>query len=93
MPGSETPTGNEEIIAQLSEVQARYEAELMEKPHVIGVAIGVKQTDGQPTDELAIIVMVDEKVPHAQLSEDEIIPQEIEGFPVDVQKTGFFYAQ
>lgn len=93
MPGSETPTGNEQIIAELTDIQRRYEAELMNKPHVMGVAVGVKQTGGQMTGELALVVMVDEKIPAAQLSEDEMIPAEIEGHPVDVQKTGAFYAQ
>ncbi len=93
MPGSDTPTGNEYIIERLTEIQTRHEADLLTKPHVIGVAIGLKQQNGQPTEELAIVVMVDEKVPVAQLSDDERIPEHIEGYPVDVQQTGFFYAQ
>lgn len=93
MPGSETPTGNEEILAALTEIQRRYEDELMNKPHVIGIGIGIKQTGGQLTGELALIVMVDEKVPAARLDADEMIPPELEGYPVDVQVTGAFYAQ
>ncbi|MEE4185019.1 MAG: hypothetical protein V2J12_04565 [Gammaproteobacteria bacterium] len=93
MPGSDTPTGNENTIERLQDIQQRYEAELMSRPHVVGVAIGIKQTRGQVTNELALIVMVDEKIPTAQLSEEEQIPSEIEGMPVDVQQTGAFYAQ
>lgn len=75
---------------RISYVQAKYIDELMNKPHVIGVAVGMKQTDGETTKIPALVVMVDEKVPLDTLAEDERIPSELEGVPVDVQAMGTF---
>jgi hypothetical protein len=74
-------------------VQAKYEAELMSKAHVQGVAIGLAKKHGQYTGEIALVVMVDQKVPASTLSPDDIIPSELDGVPVDVQETGMFVAQ
>lgn len=75
-------------IAHATDIQNRYADMLLSKPHVVGVAVGFAQQAGQPTRTIALIVMVDEKLPAAQLSEDELIPPEIEGVRVDVQSMG-----
>lgn len=73
---------------RISTIQARYSAMLMNKPHVIGTAIGYQQKDGQSTGVPALVVLVDQKVPADQLSPDDLIPKELEGVPVDVQSVG-----
>ncbi|MEL6309438.1 MAG: hypothetical protein AAFN11_09340 [Chloroflexota bacterium] len=73
---------------RLSEVQAQYVDELMAKANVVGVGIGLAKEGDEFTDELAIVVMVEQKLPVAQLAEEDIIPSELEGFRVDVQETG-----
>lgn len=93
MPGSDTPTGQEAELERMKELQSRYEPVLLAKPHVVGVAIGVRQRAGRYTGELALVVMVDQKLPQAQLSPEERVPAEIEGVPVDVQSMGPFTAQ
>ena len=40
------------------------------------------------TDEDAIIVGVEEKVPEEELDKDQIVPKEIEGHPTDCQEVG-----
>lgn len=79
-------------IAHATEVQARYADLLLSKPHVVGVGVGFRQREGQPTREVALVVMVDEKLPAAQLAEDELLPGELDGVRVDVQETGGFSA-
>jgi len=69
-------------------VKRTYQAELMGKANVVGVGVGLRQQGGIPTGELAIVVMVRQKVPRAQLASADVIPTEIEGMPVDVQEVG-----
>jgi len=59
--------------------------EILEKiPNVVAVGIGLKETDGEFTDEIAFRVFVTEKKPKNELKKHEIIPKEIEGHKTDV---------
>lgn len=82
--------------AQIDRAQAvkeAYQGMLMAKPNVVGVGVGLRYTAGQPTDEVALVVMVSEKVPEAQLALEDRIPAKIEGVPVDVKEVGKIEAQ
>ena len=78
---------------KISDIQVRYVDELMEKENVVGVGIGLAKVDGEYTDELALVVLVEKKVPLEELAEADIITAEIEGVRVDVQETGPLEAQ
>lgn len=86
-------SSNDELMAQISEVQAEYAEALMQKANVVGVGIGLRQRRGEYTDEICLVVMVSEKVPMAQLDAEDQIPMELDGIPVDVQATGEFMAE
>jgi hypothetical protein len=86
------PTLSEEQIEALTAVQIKHMDTLMSYPNVVGVGIGFARKDDQPTNEPAIIVMVNEKLPVAQLDEHELLPREVDGVRVDVQETGGFFA-
>lgn len=73
---------------RIAEVQVKYVDELMEKAHVVGVGIGLAKVDDEYTDEMALVVLVDEKVPLEELDEEDQIPSELDGVRVDVQETG-----
>ncbi len=75
-------------LDQLRTVKSAHEAALMHKPHVVGVGIGLRQIGGQMTGEPAIVVSVDRKLARDELNDDDLIPSELEGFPVDVQVIG-----
>ena len=75
---------------KISDVQATHADELMNLPHVVGLGIGYKQVKGEMTDQMALVVMVDEKVPLAQLQVNERVPKQLDGVPLDVQQTGVF---
>lgn len=79
-------------IRRATEVQARYADDLMRKPHVVGVAVGYASRGGARTPEIGVVVMVDQKVPTAQLAPEDVIPGELDGVRVDVQETGVFSA-
>lgn len=76
-----------------AEVQARYTDELMRKAHVQGTAIGLAKVGGKYTDQIALVVLVDKKVPISALDAKDVIPQELEGIRVDVQEVGILQAQ
>jgi len=73
---------------QAAGVRNRYEEELRKKANVLGVGVGMKMREGKPTGEVAIVVLVKEKVPSDQLMPDDVVPDEIEGIPVDVHVIG-----
>ena len=66
----------------------RHQAELMSKANVVGVGVGFEQKGGQKTDTVAVVVMVRRKLPLAQLAPRDVVPEELEGVPVDVQEVG-----
>lgn len=71
-------------------IKQAHESELLTKPNVVGVGVGFRQTSGKPTRDVAIVVMVKVKLPASELLPQEILPEEIEGIPVDVQAVGEF---
>lgn len=83
---------NNKRMQEISDVQARHIDELMAYPHVVGVGIGMRQQGGEYTDEMCLVVMVDEKLPVAQLADEDVLPEAIEGVTIDVQETGNFTA-
>lgn len=75
-------------IQQILAVKEAHEAELMAKANVVGVGIGFRQQRQTRSDEVVLVVMVEKKLPRAQLAPEDIIPGVIEGVPVDVQESG-----
>ena len=70
-----------------AEVMARHESALMRKANVVAIA------EGQNRGETTIVVYVARKVPREQLAEDDLLPPELEGIPVDVVESGPIEAQ
>lgn len=69
-------------------VKRLYTDQLMSKANVVGVGVGFTKRGGVPTDQVGLVVMVERKLPSAQLDASDLIPSEIEGVPVDVQEIG-----
>ena len=82
------PSDTESAYQRALAVKSIHEHELMGKPNVVGVGVGLRQKDDILTDIVAIIVMVSRKITTAQLDPESMIPPEIEGVPVDVQEVG-----
>ena len=60
--------------------------------NVVGVGIGEKVTDGGLEGVLAVKFFVRTKYPKDQLSKNDLLPETIDGLPVDVEETGTFRA-
>jgi hypothetical protein len=69
-------------------VKAKYEAELLRKRNVVGVGIGLRQRDGEWTEEMVLTVMVRRKWPWRALRAQDRIPDQLDGVPVDVRAVG-----
>ena len=63
---------------------------LLGMANVVGVGVGYR---GDARQELALVVMVKQKLPRAQLRVEDLLPQEIEGIPVEVRVVGELGAQ
>lgn len=74
---------------ELHELKNRVKSQLFAIPGVFGVAVGVKEVDGQLTDQIGIKVYVKEKKPVEDITSEEMIPSEVEGIPVDVVQRKF----
>lgn len=61
---------------------------LLEQPNVVGLGIGYKWENGEQTDTLSVITMVEKKKPVAALLIGELIPPQIKGVQTDVQEVG-----
>jgi hypothetical protein len=81
-------TMSEEEMARIRAVKDAHTEELMAKANVVGVGIGLRSCGGQLTGQPAIIVSVTHKVPRSDLAEQDILPSELDGVPVDVQAIG-----
>ncbi len=77
---------------RITAVQAKYANQLMGKQNVVGVAVGRAKQGGRMTDELALVVLVEKKMPIDELSIENRIPPELDGVRVDVQETGIIEA-
>ncbi len=80
-------------IERARSVKDIYETELMGKPNVVGVGVGLRQHGGVTQNQVSLVVMVRHKLPSIQLAPEEVIPAELEGVPVDVQEVGDIGAQ
>jgi hypothetical protein len=70
--GGQPPS--EHKMEQMREAQARFLSQLLKIPGVHGVGIGYKKVAGETTDQLAIVVRVDHKLPFADVDPRHLIP-------------------
>jgi hypothetical protein len=77
-----------DVLDHLRRVKQKHEAELLQKRNVVGVGIGRRQASPGESGEPVIVVSVTHKVPRHQLLPHDLIPQELDGVPVDVRSVG-----
>jgi hypothetical protein len=65
-------------------VHEEVKKELASNPDVRSVGIGLKEVNGELTNEIAFKVYVNQKKPLSELTPERIIPKEIRGFKTDV---------
>ncbi len=69
-------------------VQHQYQEALLRKSNVVGLGIGEKKVEGNPTGRLALVIFVEKKVPMAVLSTTDQVEKFIEGVETDVVEIG-----
>jgi hypothetical protein len=79
-------------LADVTRVKAAYADTLLGKRNVVACGIGYKIVGGQPTDELGVVVSVAQKMPRAELAEEDLVPRSLDGVQTDVWETGIFRA-
>ena len=79
-------------MPEILEVKEKHEDELLELENVVSIGVGKKEVGGMETDEDAIIVGVEEKVPEEELDDDQVVPPEIKGHKTDCQEIGIVTA-
>ncbi len=68
--------------------KAAYEADLLDRENVLGVAVGWKVVAGRETGETCIVVYVDHKEAEDALRRRDRVPKELDGVRTDVVATG-----
>jgi hypothetical protein len=79
-------------MQDIRRVKAQYNDVLLGKRNVVACGVGYKEVDGARTDELAVIVSVARKLPRAELTAADLVPQTVAGVQTDVQETGVIRA-
>ncbi len=79
---------DEEVQAALAELERVREA-LMRRPGVTAVDVGFRREGGHVVHELAIRVHVRRKLPPESLTEEELLPENLGAFPVDVIEAAY----
>ncbi|UCH61250.1 MAG: hypothetical protein JSV61_07140 [Anaerolineales bacterium] len=79
-----------ELAAQTKQLHTQA---IMSKPNVVGVGVGEKISKGQKTGEIAVVVLVRQKLPPAGLPEEALLPKEFDGVKTDVIEVGEIRAQ
>lgn len=77
-------TFSPEQMAHATAVLNSVRDEWLAREGVTAVDLGFKWSQGLMTGQLSIRVHVAEKLPAAELSDEELFPEEIDGIPVDV---------
>ncbi|MBI1281636.1 MAG: hypothetical protein GC179_26155 [Anaerolineaceae bacterium] len=75
-------------INDVLQAQRLFMDSLLAKPNVVGVAVGLKNSVGEP----AVVVLVERKVPAAALASAEAVPKEVDGIKTDVVEVGYLRA-
>lgn len=78
--------GKGSVASRPIEVKKRYRETILSLPNVVGLGIGAKIVNGQPTNTVAIKVYVHSKIPEQHLTEGQCIPKKLDGIPTDVEE-------
>ena len=88
-PGRE----QQEVVDRAKSVKEKHADRLKRFTNVVGVGVGYEIVGGKRTDRVAIRVYVRKKLPKDQLAPDAILPDTLDGLPVDVIEDEFWIHQ
>jgi hypothetical protein len=73
---------------RVTQAKEKHWSEILAKPNVVGVGIGMKETRGEQTGKVSMVVMVRQKIPVEGLKSGVAVPATIDGVPTDVIEVG-----
>lgn len=76
------------IPHEFSRARQVHQEEILSKPNVVGVGVGLREKAGRRTGEVVLTALVRQKVPEAALAPEEIVPPVVDGVPTDVMEVG-----
>ena len=83
--------GGFEAMAAVS--RAAVTSERLGTENIQGIGVGLKESSGAYTGDLTVKVYVREKAPLSRVEGDAAIPEEVNGYPTDVEAIGEISAQ
>lgn len=83
-----SPGKLEAEVEKAKSVKREHHSELMSKANVVGIGVGLRLRNGEPTGQVGLVVFVSRKLPASKLNAEDIIPRVIDNVPVDVQEIG-----
>src|SRR5215211_9022790 len=93
-PDSQDPNGErQKIVDRAKAIKEKHADRLKRFPNVVGVGVGFEVVGGKVTDRLAIRVYVRKKLSKDQLTPDAVLPDTLDGLPVDVIEDEFWIHQ
>ncbi len=84
------------MLAELDQIRSvleTHKTSLMSRENVVGVGLGEKESNGQRTGELSVVVLVRQKKPLVGLEPDAIVPKQLDNVKTDVVEVGDLRAQ
>jgi hypothetical protein len=83
----------EKTVDRAKSIKERHAARLKTYPNVVGVGVGQELVGGRRTDRVCIRVYVRKKLPKSDLPPGGVLPDNIDGLPVDVIEDEFVIHQ
>lgn len=83
----------QKVVDRAKAVKEKHADRLKRFPNVVGVGVGHEIAGGKRTDRVCIRVYVRKKLPKYQLAPDAILPDTLDGLPVDVIEDEFWIHQ
>jgi len=80
------------MFNQIMEIQERFRLELLAKQGVVGVAVGYRNYQGESTDDVTLIALVEKKRPLSEIADDDLVPRDLDGARTDVVEVGQLWA-
>jgi len=75
-------------VQSFSDLRQKTQKDLFKKANVVGVGVGYKEVKGAKTSDLALKVLVQDKVPPSALSAKDAVPAKVDGMVTDVLAVG-----
>lgn len=79
-------TDVKQALDQAQAVKQKHERILLNKKNVVAVGVGFKNQ----TEQVAIVVNVQQKVAQEVLDPNDLLPTQLDGIPIDVIEVGQF---